>query len=306
MAKKRLYIRIRDTIFYWLVLVVVTTLRLLPRRPALLIMRGIGHLIFRLSKKNRSRTIRHLTFAFGNEKSTTEIKQLAHRVFLHFTTAAADFIRLPNIIKAGINNLITVEGIEHLDQALAPGRGALMITAHFGNWELLGAWLAQNGYPLKVVGTSLFDDRLDRIIVETRNSAGYTNIARGKSTREIIRSLKDGHPVGMLIDQDTKVQGVFVNFFGQPAFTPTGPVVLARKFKLPLVPIFMRIKDDFTYHIECSKPIDLVFTDNEEHDILVNTQRCSDVYEQLIRRYPEQWVWMHKRWKTQPAKPGTE
>ena len=103
----------------------------------------------------------------ATSKSALEISQLAHRVFLHFFTAAAHFIRLPNIIKTGINNLITVEGIEHLDQALAPGRGALMITAHFGNWELLGAWLAQNGYPLNVVGTSLFDDRLDKIIVET-------------------------------------------------------------------------------------------------------------------------------------------
>jgi len=225
----------------------------------------------------------------------------AHRVFLHFGTVVADFIREPNIIKSGINKLITIEGIEHLDQAMAPGRGSLMITAHFGNWELLGAWLAQNGYKFKVVGATHSDERLDRLIVETRNSAGYTNIARGKSTREILRCLKDGQTVGMLIDQDTRVQGVFVNFFGQPTFTPTGPVVLARKFKLPLVPIFMRLKDDFSYHIECSAPIDLVFTDNEELDNQVNTQKCSDVYENIIRRYPEQWVWMHKRWKTKPG-----
>jgi KDO2-lipid IV(A) lauroyltransferase len=299
-AKHPLYRKIRDDLFYLLVVSFIGLLRLLPRRVALALLRSLGRLAFALASGPRHRAIEHLTMVYGDQKSPAEIKELARRVFIHFATAAADFVRIPVIIKQGINRLVSASGIEHLDRAFATGDGLLMITCHFGNWEILGAWLAQNGYPMSVVGTSLFDPRLDRILVETRNRAGYTNITRGKGTREIIRTLKKGEAVGMLIDQDTKADGVFVDFFGRPAYTPTGPVVLARRLNLPIIPIFAYLKDDFTYQVECLPPLDLVKTENEDSDIRINTQKCSDAYEAMIRRFPEQWVWMHKRWKTRP------
>jgi len=299
-AKHPLYRKIRDDLFYLLVVTFIAFLRILPRRPALALMRGLGRCCFALAAAPRRRAIEHLTMAYGGEKSPAEIRRLARRVFIHFATAAADFVRLPVIIKRGINRLVCATGIEHLEQAFAGGRGVLMITCHFGNWEILGAWLAQNGYRMSVVGTSLFDPRLDRILVETRNRAGYTNIARGKSTRDIIRTLKKGEAVGMLIDQDTKADGVFVDFFGRPAYTPTGPAVLARRLDLPIIPIFAHLQEDLTYQVECLPPLDLVHSADEAGDIRQNTQKCSDAYEAMIRRHPEQWVWMHKRWKTRP------
>jgi len=301
MSLKSIYLKARDTLFYVVVLLFVKFLRILPRRLAIGLMRFWGRLTYLLAGRQRQKAIRHLTMAYGGEKSAVEIESLAQQVFLHFFTAAADLVRLPVILKKGINKLVSVEGIEHLDNALKmTDTGIIMLTAHFGNWELLGAWLAQNGYPLRVVGRPLFDPRLDEILVATRNQAGYTNIARGSGTREIIRSLKEGYAVGMLIDQDTKVQGTFVNFFGRPTHTPTGPVILARKFQVPIVPIFMHLRDDLTYHIQCKPPIDLRYTDNEEQDLVTNTQKISDVYEEVIRQHPSQWVWMHKRWKTPP------
>jgi KDO2-lipid IV(A) lauroyltransferase len=108
----------------------------------------------------------------------------------------------------------------------------------------------------------------------------------------------------MLIDQDTSVEGVFVNFFGRPAHTAVGPVALAMKYQVPIIPIFMRMKKNLKYHVECSAPLDLLTTGDEEHDLLVNTQKCSDAYERIIRRFPSQWVWMHERWKKQPATSG--
>ena len=300
MAKPPLYRKIRDDLFYLLVLGGIAFLRLLPRTVALALMRGLGRLGFALAGAPRRRTIGHLTMVYGKEKSAAEIRRLARRVFVHFATAATDFVRMPVIIGKGINRLVTASGTEHLDRAFATGEGLLMITCHFGNWEILGAWLAQNGYRMSVVGTTLFDPRLDRILVETRNSAGYTNIARGKGTRDILRTLKKGEAVGMLIDQDTKAEGVFVDFFGQAAYTPSGPAVLARRLGLPIIPIFAYLQPDFTYRVECLPPLDLVRSDNEEEDIRRNTQKCSDAYETMIRRYPEQWVWMHKRWKTRP------
>ena len=293
--------KIRDSLFYVFILLLMFLLRMLPRRAAFALMRFLARVTFRLDARSRNKTIKHLTMAYGNEKTPQEINELAGKVFLHFFTAAADFIRLPALLKKGINSIVTVEGIEHLDRAMSSTKnGIMMLTAHFGNWELLGAWLAQNGYKMRVVGMPLFDPRLDKILVKTRNKAGYTNIARGSGTREIIRSLREGYAVGMLIDQDINVQSIFVNFYGRPTLTAVGPLLLARKFKVPVVPIFIHLKDDLTYHIECKEPLALQYTDDEETDLAVNTQKVSDIYEQVIREHPEQWVWIHKRWKTQP------
>ncbi|HSH13859.1 MAG TPA: lysophospholipid acyltransferase family protein [Desulfurivibrionaceae bacterium] len=305
MPETTLYKKTRDDLFYLLVVGFMGALRLMSRRTSIALLRALGRLAFVIARGPRRRTIEHLTMVYGQEKSPAEIKKLARRVFIHFATAAADLIRMPVILKHDINQLVTASGLEHLDQAFSTGRGLLMITCHFGNWEILGAWLAKNGYRMSVVGTTLFDPRLDRILVDTRDQAGYTNIARGKGTREIIRTLKKGEAVGMLIDQDTKAEGVFVNFFGRPTHTPTGPAVLARRLDLPIIPIFSYLKDDFTYHIECLPPLELVKSDNEADDIRVNTQKCSDAYEAMIRRFPEQWVWMHKRWRRRPADPAS-
>jgi len=301
MSKRSYYKRLRDRLFSTFIRLLIAALCHLPRLTAIRVMRWVGQLTFTLDKRGRKRTIAQLTMAFGHEKSAAEIRTLAAQVYRHFATAMADTMRLPVILRQGINRLISVQGIHHLDQALASGHGVLMITGHFGNWELLGAWLAQNGYPLRVVGTILENAGLNKIVVDMRNQAGYTNIARGTGTREILRSLRQGCAIGMLIDQDTKVQGAFVEFFGRPAHTPTGPVILARKFEVPIIPIFMHLQADLTYRIECEPPLTQEYTTDEARDLVVNTQKCSEVYERIIRRFPEQWVWMHKRWKTQPA-----
>lgn len=304
MAKNAHYKKLRDRLFTQILHLLIGGLRRVPRRAAILLMRLLGALIFTFSKKGRQLTISHLSMAFGHEKSAAEIHSLASNVYRHFATALADTMRLPVILRQGINTLIKAEGMHHLEHALAQRHGALVITGHFGNWELLGAWMAQNGYPLRVVGTTLKNPGLDKIVVEMRNQAGYTNIARGSGTRDILRSLQQGCAIGILIDQDTQVPGVFVQFFGRLAHTPTGAAVLARKFKIPIIPIFMYLKDDLTYQIECEAPLTLKYTDDAARDLMVNTQKCSDVYERIIRRFPEQWAWMHKRWKTQPPKPS--
>lgn len=301
MSKRSYYKRLRDRLFSTFIRLLIAALCHLPRLTAIRVMRWVGLLTFTLDARGRKRTIAQLSMAFGHENSAAEIRALAAQVYRHFATAMTDTMRLPVILRHGINRLISVHGIHHLDQALASGQGVLMITGHFGNWELLGAWLAQNGYPLRVVGTILENAGLNKIVVDMRNQAGYTNIARGTGTREILRSLRQGCAIGMLIDQDTKVQGAFVEFFGRPAHTPTGPVILARKFEVPIIPIFMHLQADITYRIECEPPLTLEYTTDEARDLVVNTQKCSDVYERIIRRFPEQWVWMHKRWKKQPG-----
>ncbi len=266
---------------------------------AMRLMRGAASLGFRFAKKEREKTIRHLSWAFEN-KVPDEIEKMAKSVFLHFAMAAVDAIRMPLILKEGINNYVSCDRQDILDRHLNENRGAIILTGHIGNWEMLGAWMANNGYPLKVVGTSAYDPRLDEMIVGGRNMAGYTNIARGKGTREIIRHLRDKGFLGILIDQDTKVEGVFVNFFNRPAHTAVGPVVLSQKTGVPIVPAFVYMTPDYKYKIDVAEPLQLVEMDDKDKEMIRNTQICSDEYQRIISRYPTQWVWMHERWKKQP------
>ncbi|HPG38453.1 MAG TPA: lysophospholipid acyltransferase family protein [bacterium] len=292
--------KIKNWFIYIAVLIVVKLLRNMSRISAIQMLRFCGALAYRLAKNERNKTLRHLTWAFGDKLSPHEIEILAQNVFRHFSTVAADAIRLTVLLKQGLGTVVEGGKPGILDDLKQAKQGAILLTGHFGNWELLGAYLAQNGYPLKVVGTSAYDKRLDKMIVDTRNLAGYQNIARGKGTREIVRHLRDNGFLGILIDQDTKVEGEFVNFFGRPAHTATGPVMLAEKFSLPVIPMFMPLFPDLKYRIITGEKIVLQNTGDARADAIANTQKCSDAYQDIISRFPEQWVWMHERWKKQP------
>jgi len=294
---------IRNWLLYELVSLMVRTLRAMNRDSAMRITRNLGRAAFLVDMKDRRRAIRHLCMAFGKEKTREEIFDLARRIFLHLGVAAADAFRIPNLLRDGLDRVVTAEGLSHLRAALRPGRGVIAVTAHLGNWELLAAWSAQKGYPVRVIGAPALDSRFDAMIAENRARAGYRQISRGKDTRELIRSIRSGYSIGILIDQDTKVEGVFVRFFGRPAHTAVGPVVLAQKYGMAIVPMFITMKEDLTYHIEIQEPVELESTGDPRRDLVANTQKCSDRCEAMIRRHPEQWVWMHRRWKKRP-KPG--
>ncbi len=300
MSSQPLKKRIKNDLIYVTVAFFVKFLRVLPRRPAVAMMRRLGGWAFHLARKEREKTIRHLTWAYGHEKDGQEIAKLARRVFRHFGGVAADAIRMPVLIKKGLDRIVTVEGEEYLRQALADGHGVIILTAHFGNWELLAAWIAQHGYTLKALGRAAYDPRLDDMIVSGRKQAGYINITRGKGTREIVRTLHQNQCLALLIDQDTNVEGVFVNFFNRPAHTAVGPAVLAKKYNAAIIPSFIFQKPDDSYHFEFQPRLQMEWTADEERDLAVNTQKCSDAIEAIVRRYPEQWVWMHERWKKKP------
>lgn len=287
---------IRYIIIYGFVLLI----RTVPRNWGLVIGRSLAMAYYRFGGKQKTRVIENLSSVFQGEKSEQEILKLAKNVFLHFGTAGIDAIRIPLYVEKGFDHIVTPRNFHLAKEILSSKKTVILLTAHFGNWELMGAWLASKGYPIRVVATPASDPRLDRLIVDARNKAGYFNIARGKSPKEIIRSIKHGDHLGFLIDQDTDVKGVFVNFLGKKAHTPIGPVLLAKKYDLPILTAFAYMKPDMTYVLEFFPPIQLADTGNPGIDIITNTQRCSDAYESIIRRFPAQWAWMHRRWRKQP------
>lgn len=290
--------RFKHTLVYGGILGLLFVLCRLPRRRALALGGKVGVLAGWMLRKERERVRRHWHLAFGDGASDRVTRQ----VFVDLGKNAVDALRLRTTSAEELQGVIREEGFEHFDRALAQGKGVIALTGHIGNWELLGAYVVMRGYPLHVVGRRLNPPQLDRLVVENRERAGVRNIARGKSTRTILYALRNREMVGFLIDQDTKVDGVFVDFFGRPAYTPVGPVVLAMKTGAPIVPVAIHREVDDTHHVVVREAISLVRTGDEMEDRRVNTERCSRALERFIREHPTQWVWMHGRWKTRPEK----
>ncbi len=272
---------------------------LIPLRVGSAIAGFLGRVGFWVLPKYRSLTIENLRAAFP-EKSVSEIRAIAIGVFENIAKVGVELINFPKITAGNLDRFVTTENIGIFDEARTKGRGIIVLTAHFGNWELLAMTIRLKGYPGAAVGRRIYFHKFDAYLNKLRKTAFVNVIDRTESPRRFLKVLRANEILGMLADQDVdSVEGVFVNFFGRGAYTPIGPAVLASVSGASLVPVFI-VRKGFRHRFIVEQPITLADTGNKEADIAVNTQAWSDVVEKYIRRYPEQWVWMHRRWKTQP------
>lgn len=301
MSKKRLRKRIKNWLIYVVVKSGVMWMNAIQRATAMKFLENLARLGYFLVASERKKTIRHLSMVYGVTKTPQEIRGMARDVFANLGRNMADAFRLPQYNSENIDTIVNSSGLEKLDRALEKGRGVIALTGHIGNWELMGAFLAMKGYTVNVVGATIYDPRLDDLVVGNRENSGLKYIERGSATMEIIRALRRKEIVGLLIDQDTtRVDGVFVDFMGEKAYTPVGPVMLAMKTNAVIVPMAVHTNKKGKHVVQIRNEVDMQITGNAEQDRIRNTQQCSDVLEDFIRQYPTQWVWMHERWKTRP------
>ena len=259
----------------------------------------LGSLAFFLLPKHRLQTLNNLRYAFGAQKSEKEIYKIAKEVFRNLGKSAAEFVNFPKITSSNIDSYIVARGIEKIDSALKEKKGAIMLGCHLGNWELEGAYFGLKGYPINVIVRPSRYEKFDNLINSARRSKNVNIIPREHSFKKVISVLKANQLVGILPDQDIdSIDGVFVDFFAKKAYTPTGPVLLAIASGSPVFPVFC-IRQNGTHRLIIEDPIDLEITGDREKDVLINTQKWSAIIERYIREYPGQWVWMHRRWKTQ-------
>ena len=270
----------------------------LPRKLALSIGMYLATAIFWFSHRQKDRACKHLKQSLGIEYPAAE--QLVRRSFRNTGKNLMEFMQLPRMSPETIHQLVTFEGREHIDRALDQGRGAIILTAHFGNWELLGASILANGYTIRGITRQLRSKRLDAIVSSYREKVGWQGIDRDRSIREVLRCLKRNELIAILADVDTRTQGIFVDFFGRPAYTPYSPVAFALKTGAAILPTFIIRQPDDSHRAVVEAPLLLQQGGEKEQDLLVNTQRFTKIIESYIRRYPEQWIWMHERWKTKP------
>jgi KDO2-lipid IV(A) lauroyltransferase len=275
--------------------------RLDPRRASRL---GalLGELAYWVLPGRRRVALSNLALAFGAALPPPARRAIARASFRHLGMTAVECCRLFFGPPGAMLQRVRLEGVEHVKGALAEGRGALYLAAHFGNWELLAAAHALTGLPgLHVVVRPLDNPFLDALVAAGRERAQLRLIPKRKAVREVRAALARGECVGILLDQNAGRQGVFVPFFGRPASTSRSLAVLALKTGAPVVPAFIHRLPDGDHHVALEPVLPLVRTGQLDRDVESNTARFTEVIERHVRAHPEQWFWVHRRWKTQPA-----
>lgn len=264
--------------------------------------RGIGNLIGSLcwplvSAKRRKMAIDNICRSLGVDEH--QAYMLAKASAVRFGPMFMEVLSMPQLTKDNIGKHVLLSGREHLEAALKLGRGAVLATAHSGNWEMLGAALAMHGFPLVAVVQRQTNYAMDKFINEYRNNAGM-HVTYKQGVREMVKLLSAGKIIGLLMDQDNHKDGVFVEFFSRPASTPQGAAALGRLNNAPIVPAFITQNPDGTHTAIIHPAVMVEKTADRDHDIYVTTQRLTQIIESHIRKYPHEWFWLHNRWKTPP------
>ncbi|MBI1824715.1 MAG: lysophospholipid acyltransferase family protein [Nitrospirae bacterium] len=262
--------------------------------------RYLGRVFYLVDKRHRNVTLNNLRAAYGSRLNEAEIEKIAVQSFQNLGQSVLEMIRLSRRNATEILKSLSVEGAEHYQNAIKKGKGLVFIGAHMGNWELLGiaiSLLFQKGF---MVARKMDNPFLHLRVNEIRTFTGNKVINKNDAFWEMIRLLKKGELVCVLMDQNVAHrEGVFVPFFGRPACTNKGLAMILLKTKTPMVPIFIVRKPDGSHRIIVKPEIPLVQTGNLKNDIRQNTANINLSIEEVVREYPDQWLWMHRRWKTQ-------
>ena len=270
-----------------------------PLRRALFI--GLSRLFYLLIPRQRLIATHNLRRAFP-EKSEGEILRIVQGVYRNMGIVAAEFFDIPRLTKENIAAQVETEGLENCWKALEKGQGLLLFSAHFGNWELEAAAAALLIKPAVVIYRPLDSPLLDHLVLRVRSATGNIPLAKEHAMRPMLRALKQNGILGILIDQNVDwYEGVFVDYFGRPACTTDGLALLALHTEAPVLPAYMVRLPDGRYRLVFGPEVEVIRTGDRDADILANTQRFTKVIEQIVRRYPDQWLWVHQRWKTQPC-----
>jgi len=290
--------------------VAAVIVRRLSRKNALAFGRVLGRLTMRILPNRYRMAKENMTLALP-ELSASEIEVNVRKNFEHIGICGAEMLRI-DMFQLGdedIDKYITYDGLSLLQEALALGRGVLLLSAHLGFWELGGFALAEKGIQLDMVAKPLKNPLADRYFGDLRKSFGAEILNSRKGARRILQSLRANHAVGIMLDQHISPPGsVMVEFFGRKAYTTTAIANMAMKNQVPVVPVFCLRQPDNSYKV-WAEPM-LMLTGKGENDVIENTQRLTDIIEAAVRKDVSQWFWMHKRWRKKKikkrVKAGTE
>jgi KDO2-lipid IV(A) lauroyltransferase len=296
----------RDRLEYWLVVAVARSLGWMPRPLARLLADGLTWSMYRALSRLRRVGGRNLERALP-ELTPAERDRILRGVFRHLGWQLVEFCRMPRYTARNTRNWIRTEGLEYYLAAQSRGKGVLVLTGHLGAWELSSFYHSLMGYPMGMIIRPLDNRRLDAFVNGIRCLHGNRVLPKDEFARGLLTAMRAGDTVGILMDTNmTPPQGAFVKFFGQDACTATGLAHVARKTGATVLPGFMLWEpSEHCYVLHFGPELTFPHTADVAADILAGTQLCAQITEDWIRRYPDQWLWIHRRWKTRPAgEPG--
>ncbi len=276
-------------------------LGILPRPAARAFAAMVARMLLWFFPRLRRTAMMNLRLAFP-DWTDRKRREVIRRMTRNLGWMAAEFAHFPELSRENIEKLVVLEGFENFDAARQRGKGVIFLTGHMSAWELAPFAQALYGHPLSFLARPIDNDRVNRLIDSYRCLSGNRPIEKNNSARAILRALHDGGTVGVLADQNTSVEeGVFADFFGIPAATTTGLVRMARHTGAAVVPGFLFWDDAMRkYRLRFEPAVAMRRTEDEAGDIRENTARCNKVIENYVRAHPEQWLWVHKRWKNRP------
>ncbi len=284
---------------YWLLCLTGWWANLLPPRMALgfgAVLGGLGY----VAGVRRDVALANLSRAFP-EKPPREVAAIARKLYRNLGRNLVELLRFRNQSKSYIAALVSFEGEEHIKTALAAGRGAILVSGHFGNWELYAAAIASAGYPFSVVVYPQHNARVDALLNRLRQGAGVGIIYKRNAAKDVLRSLAANRLVTMLADQDAGPDGVFVNFFGRPASTTRGPALFAVKTGAPIITGVIVREPGGRHRGIVDPPLFADQAADREAEIARLTQEAAVRLERRVREHPDHWYWVHRRWKTAPG-----
>jgi KDO2-lipid IV(A) lauroyltransferase len=279
----------------------IKVLGLMPRSLSRAFAIGLAQVVYLLHFRLRQVGMRNLAMVFP-EKSEAERTRILRGVFTSLGKQLAELCQFPKYTPENVDEVVVYDGLENYEQAYARGKGVLFLTAHFGAWELSAFAHSLHGHWLHIVMRPMDNEFLDRLLQHYRTMHGNKTVAKDDFVRGLLAAMKAGETVGILMDTNmTPPQGIFVDFFGIPACTASGLARIALRTDAAVVPGFT-IWDPALqkYRLRFDPALALIRTGDLEADIAANTQIFTKVIEDYVRRYPEQWLWVHRRWKTRP------
>ena len=279
----------------------IKILGLMPRRLSRAFASALAQVVYLLHFRLRQVGMRNLAMVFP-EKSQAERARILRGVFTSLGRQLAELCQFPRYTRGNVDEVVVYDGLENYERAYARGKGVLFLTGHFGGWELSAFAHSLHGHWLHIVMRPMDNPYLDRMIERYRTMHGNKTVGKDDFVRGLLAAMKAGETVGILMDTNmTPPQGVFVDFFGIPACTASGLARIALRTDAAVVPGFT-IWDPALgkYRLRFDPGLALIRTGNLEADIVANTQMFTKVIEDYARKYPDQWLWVHRRWKTRP------
>jgi Kdo2-lipid IVA lauroyltransferase/acyltransferase len=280
---------------------VFALLAILPLGAARAVGRGLGRMFWRLSPRHRRIARANLEAAFGPTLTAERRDAIARASFAHLGALIGDATHFHSHLKTPTERLVLYEGVEHLESAAAAGKGVLVFSGHFGHWEMIALLQHRLGVPMTMVVSPLVNRRWDRFITRLRSAPGNDVLSKRNAARPILKALREGRAIAILIDQNVRgAGGLFIDFFGRPASTTPALATLAFRSGAPIVPVFSWFLPDGRLRVSYRAPIVATRRGAVEDDVLDLMRTCTRLLEDEVRRRPESWLWMHDRWRTRP------